>query len=159
MIENNNINTPVETISLTKSLNEVMTSICSLIHDSQATIAVDFSAFEKITFNTASMKSIFLNLITNAIKYAKPDQIPVITIQSKVGNGINQLIFSNQGLGFDMDKVKDKIFGLYKKLRDNHDSNGIGLYLVYNHVIALGGRIAVERKINEGATFTMSFKK
>jgi signal transduction histidine kinase len=41
------------------------------------------SAFDKITFNKAYMKSIFLNLLTNAIKYAKPDHIPTITIQSK----------------------------------------------------------------------------
>jgi signal transduction histidine kinase len=40
----------------------------------------------------------FLNLLTNAIKYAKPDHIPTITIQSKIVNGINQLIFSDQGL-------------------------------------------------------------
>ncbi|MFT5251113.1 MAG: signal transduction histidine kinase [Flavobacteriales bacterium] len=57
-----------------------------------------------------------------------------------------------------MDKVKDKIFGLYEKFHDNRDSNGIGLYLVYNHVINLGGRIAVKSKTNEGATFTISFK-
>ena len=158
LIENKNINTQIETISLQESLNEVCSSINSLINDSKATIAVDFAAFDKITFNKAYMKSIFLNLLTNAIKYAKPDQIPVITIQSKVVNGINQLIFSDQGSGFDMDKVKDKIFGLYEKFHDNHDSNGIGLYLVYNHVINLGGRIAVESKINEGATFTISFK-
>jgi signal transduction histidine kinase len=158
LIENKNINTHIETISLQESLNEVSTSINSLIHDSKAKINVDFSAFDKITFNKAYMKSIFLNLLTNAIKYAKPDQIPIITIQSKVVNGINQLIFSDQGVGFDMDKVKDKIFGLYEKFHDNRDSNGIGLYLVYNHVINLGGRIAVKSKTNEGATFTISFK-
>jgi signal transduction histidine kinase len=71
---------------------------------------------------------------------------------------VNQLIFSDNGLGFDMDKVKDKIFGLYEKFHSNVDSNGIGLYLVYNHITSLGGRIAVESKINEGATFTISFK-
>jgi PAS domain S-box-containing protein len=158
LIENENINTQIETINLHDSLNEVINSIHSLINDSKAIINVDFCAFDKITFNKAYMKSIFLNLLTNAIKYAKSDQIPVITIKSKIVNGINQLIFSDQGQGFDMDKVRDKIFGLYEKFHDNHDSNGIGLYLVYNHVINLGGRIAVESRINEGATFTISFK-
>lgn len=158
LIENENINTHIETISLQESLSEVMTSVNSLILDAKAIIEIDFSVFEQITFNKAYMKSIFLNLLTNAIKYAKPDHVPVIRIQSKVVHGINQLIFSDQGLGFDMDKVKDKIFGLYEKFHENHDSNGIGLYLVYNHITNLGGRIAVESKINEGATFTISFK-
>ena len=104
------------------------------------------------------MKSIFLNLVTNSIKYAKTDSPPIIGIQSKILDGINQLIFSDQGLGFDLDKVKNKIFGLYEKFHDNQESTGIGLYLVYNHITSLGGRIAVESKINEGATFTISFK-
>ena len=158
LIENEKINTQIEEINLNEALDEVLVSINSLIHDSKASIRVDFSAFEVIAFNKAYIKSIFLNLLTNSIKYAKPNHAPFITIQSKKVNGVNQLIFSDKGLGFDMDKVKDKIFGLYEKFHSNIDSNGIGLYLVYNHITSLGGRIAVESKINEGATFTISFK-
>ena len=158
LVENENINTQIEEINLTESLAEVLVSINSLVSDSKAIINVDFSAFENVTFNKAYIKSIFLNLLTNSIKYSKPHQAPVITIQSRKNNGVNQLIFSDNGLGFDMDKVKDKIFGLYEKFHSNVDSNGIGLYLVYNHITSLGGRIAVESKINEGATFTISFK-
>jgi signal transduction histidine kinase len=57
-----------------------------------------------------------------------------------------------------MDKVKDKIFGLYEKFHENRDSNGIGLYLVYNHITSLGGKITVESKVNHGATFIITFK-
>ena len=158
LIENANISTGVERINLRESLDEVLSSINSLILDSKAVINVDFSEVKNITFNKAYMKSIFLNLISNSIKYAVPHQAPIITITSTNTNGIDQLIFSDNGLGFDMDKVKEKIFGLYEKFHVNDDSNGIGLYLVYNHVTSLGGRIAVESKINEGATFTISFK-
>lgn len=158
LIENENINTQIETINLQESLDEVLISINSLVHDSKAIIKVDFDAFEIIDFNKAYMKSIFLNLVTNSIKYSKTDSPPIIGIQSKITDGINQLIFSDQGLGFDLDKVKNKIFGLYEKFHDNQESTGIGLYLVYNHITSLGGRIAVESKINEGATFTISFK-
>ena len=158
MVENENINTQIEEVNLNESLAEVLVSINSLVHDSKAVIHVDFSAFENVAFNKAYIKSIFLNLVTNSIKYAKPNHAPLITIQSRKVNGVKQLIFSDNGLGFDMDKVKDKIFGLYEKFHSNIDSNGIGLYLVYNHITSLGGRIAVESKINEGATFTISFK-
>jgi signal transduction histidine kinase len=158
LVENESINTQIEEINLNESLSEVLTSINSLVRDSKAIINIDFSAFENITFNKAYIKSIFLNLLTNSIKYAKPHQVPLITIESRKVNGVNQLVFSDEGLGFDMDKVKDKIFGLYQKFHSNIDSNGIGLYLVYNHITSLGGRIAVESKINEGATFIISFK-
>lgn len=160
LIINENINTKVEILNLNESLEEVMISINSLICDSKAIIQVDFSALENITFNKAYIKSIFLNLITNSIKYAQLDHVPVIRIQSKKTDGINQLIFSDEGLGFDMDQVEDKIFGLYQKFHssNNSNSNGIGLYLVYNQIISLGGKIRVESKINEGTTFTISFK-
>ena len=158
LVENESINTQIEVVNLNESLSEVLISINSLVRDSRAIINIDFSAFDNISFNKAYIKSIFLNLVTNSIKYAKPYQVPIITIESRKVNGVNQLVFSDEGLGFDMDKVKDKIFGLYQKFHSNIDSNGIGLYLVYNHITSLGGRIAVESKINEGATFIISFK-
>lgn len=158
LVDKTNINTAIEEINLKESLTEVLESISSLVNDSKAAINIDFSEFENVIFNKAYIKSIFLNLITNSIKYAKPNQSPVITINSRKNNGVHQLIFADNGVGFDMDKVKDKIFGLYEKFHSNIDSNGIGLYLVYNHITSLGGRIAVESKINEGATFIISFK-
>ncbi|MBG6110154.1 PAS domain S-box-containing protein [Flavobacterium sp. CG_9.10] len=158
--QNENLTTSIEELNLNESLHDVLVSITSLIKDSKAVINVDFSALENINFNKAYLKSIFLNLLTNSIKYAKPDSVPTISVYSKSVNGINQLIFCDEGLGFDLDKVKDKIFGLHQKFHNNShsDSNGIGLYLVYNHITSLGGRIVVESKINEGAKFTISFK-
>ena len=156
--QNENLTTSIEELNLNESLHDVLVSITSLIKDSKAVINIDFSALENINFNKAYIKSIFLNLLTNSIKYAKPDSVPTISVCSKKVNGISQLIFSDNGLGFDMDKVNDKIFGLHQKFHNNSDSNGIGLYLVYNHITSLGGRIAVESKINEGAKFTISFK-
>lgn len=158
LIENENINTQIEELNLNDSLREVITSINSLIFDSKAIIEIDFSAFETIIYNKAYIRSVFLNLITNSIKYAKPDATLSIFIHSKKVNGINQLIFSDNGQGFDLDKVKDKIFGLYEKFHGNNDSNGIGLYLIYNQITSLGGQITVESTINKGTTFTISFK-
>jgi signal transduction histidine kinase len=54
--------------------------------------------------------------------------------------------------------VKNKILVYIKKFTDNIDSHGIGLYLVYSHITNLGGKIAVESKVNEGAKFIITFK-
>ena len=61
-------------------------------------------------------------------------------------------------MGFDYEKVKDKVFGLYETFHNHPDSKGIGLYLVHSHVTAMGADIEVESKVNEGTTFTISFK-
>lgn len=149
----------VEEVDLNKSLNNVLKSINSLIETSQATIHIDFTKLDKIKFNEAYMESVFLNLLTNSIKYARPDLFPVISIQAEKINGRDQLIFTDNGLGFDMEKVKDKIFGLHQKFHNHKDSKGIGLYLVHNHITSFAGKISVESKVNEGTKFIMSFKE
>lgn len=147
----------LEEIDLNNSLNEVLTSINSLIQNSKATINIDFSKTNKVIFNKAYLKSIFLNLITNAIKYSKTDTLPNISILSKKQNNTTQLIITDNGIGFDLDKVKDKVFGLHQTFNEHIDSNGIGLYLVYNYITNLGGRISLESEANKGAKFTITF--
>lgn len=156
--EKNEINSHLEELSLNTISNEVLLSINSIINNSSAIINVDFSQFDSIIFNKGYLKSIFLNLLTNAIKYSKSDYVPIISIYSKFVDGNKQLIISDNGIGFDMHKVKDKIFGLHQKFNSNIDSSGIGLYLVYNHITSLGGQIVLESKKNEGAKFIISFK-
>jgi PAS domain S-box-containing protein len=149
----------LEVISFENSLMTIVQSIKSLITNSQATIEYDFKLLETTIFNKLSLESIFLNLITNSIKYAKTDTAPLISISTQRNNGVNQLIYKDNGQGFDLDQVKDKIFGLNQSFHNHSDSKGVGLYLVYNHVQDLGGTIEIESKLTIGTTFTISFKE
>ncbi|MFA9191428.1 PAS domain-containing sensor histidine kinase [Flavobacterium sp. FZUC8N2.13] len=153
----NESNSQLEEIDLNSCLNEVLISINSLIENSKATINTDFSEVEKINFNKSYLKSIFLNLITNAIKYVKPNTLANISIHTVRKNNSVQLIISDNGIGFDMEKVKGKIFGLHQTFNNHIDSNGIGLYLVHNHITNLGGHISLESEINKGSRFVITF--
>lgn len=152
------LNFNLEKINIHESLERVKLSIKSLIELSNTTIRTDFTQSDDIMFNKEYLDSVFLNLITNAIKYSQPDKAPIISISFKKCNNTSQLIFSDNGLGFDMDKVNGKIFGLYQKFHNHVDSKGIGLYLVYNHINNLGGTISVESKPNEGTTFIITLR-
>lgn len=143
----------VVSLDLRKHLDNVKRSIRYLIQTSQTTIFSDFSALPFIDCDAAYLESIFLNLITNAIKYCRPDRLPMIRIYSRKEDGHRQLIFSDNGIGFDMEKVKGKVFGLHQKFHDHPDSNGVGLYLVHSYVTGLGGQIRLESSPNQGATF------
>lgn len=158
LIQGDHLNTEIDVIDFNVSLNSVMLSINSLIQNSNTSFTIDFSKLEKVKFNKAYLESLFLNLITNAIKYSKPGTPPAISITSRVNEGVNQLIVADNGLGFDMEIVKDKIFGLHQKFHNHADSRGIGLYLVHNHVTSLGGKIAVESEVNQGTQFIISFR-
>ena len=153
-----NLNIELEEVDFELTLKQVKSSISSLLGNANVTFKVDFSALRGVRHNVNYMESVFLNLITNSIKYAMPNEAPVISITSRIIEGRNQLIYTDNGLGFDMDNVGDKIFGLNQKFHHNGDSKGVGLYLVYNHITSLGGKISVESEINKGTTFTITFK-
>jgi len=152
-----NNQTQIEELRFEEAFDEVVKALKSLIKDTQCAIDIDFSEAQTIRFNKYFLESIFLNLLSNSIKYAKPFQAPEIKIRTKKVPGFTELIFSDNGVGFDVEKTKTKMFGLHQKFHSHEDSKGIGLYLVYNYLINLEGKITVESQIDQGATFTLSF--
>ncbi len=159
LIQKKSLNVEVERVSFTEILHTIKQSLRSLIIDTKTEIVADFRDADIITFNKSYLESIFLNLISNSIKYAKLNTYPKISIKSQKTDGVVSLVFKDDGLGFDMEKDKDRIFGFNQTFHQNKDSKGIGLYLVHNHLTTLSGHIAVDSRINEGATFTITFKK
>ncbi|MCM4168554.1 Adaptive-response sensory-kinase SasA [Arenibacter antarcticus] len=154
---NDTLKVEMEEVEFESTFKQVRHSIESLVGNSNVKIEMDFSALPKVLFKKNYLESIFLNLLTNSIKYARPEVLPLIQVTTSVTNGVKQLIFEDNGLGFDMEKIGDRIFGLNQKFHGNADSKGVGLYLVYNHVTNLGGTITVSSEINKGATFIITF--
>ncbi|WP_153798715.1 PAS domain-containing sensor histidine kinase [Foetidibacter luteolus] len=150
---------PLEEVNLQESLNTVLQSVNVLIKSSKAVIHSQLAKPATIRFNRAYMESVFLNLITNAIKYARPGYIPEIVVYSEKANNSSRLVVADKGQGFDMEKVNGKIFGLHQKFHNHTDSKGVGLYLVHSHITSLGGHISVESRVNEGTRFIMQFKE
>lgn len=147
----------LEIVNFNIIFQKIHSLISSLILKSEAKFHVNFSNLESVLFNRSYMESIFLNFITNSIKYARPNVPLVISIITDKQNGESTFQYSDNGLGFDMDKVGHLVFKLNQGFHDNPDSKGVGLYLVHNHVTSLGGRISVSSKVNEGTTFTIRF--
>ena len=124
-----------------------------------ATIKDDFSEVQSVHFNNAYMESIFLNLVTNSLRYAHPQRYPVITLKTSINpDGSSKLVYSDNGIGMDIERVKNKIFGLYQRFHENPEGKGMGLYLVHSQVTALGGKIEVDSEEGIGTTFTITFK-
>src|SRR5690606_3101420 len=112
-----------------------------------------------LNINKAYLESILLNLLTNAIKYRSEKRTLKIFVSSKmVGDSIS-LVFRDNGIGIDLERHRDKIFGLYQRFHNYPDSKGLGLYLVKSQVESMGGTISVESTVDKGTTFTLTFKK
>ncbi|MGF1924906.1 MAG: ATP-binding protein, partial [Bacteroidia bacterium] len=80
-----------------------------------------------------------------------------ITISSeKLANGC-ELSFKDNGMGIDLKKDGEQLFGLYKRFHPHIEGKGMGLFMVKAQVEALGGNIRVSSAVNKGATFKVSF--
>jgi PAS domain S-box-containing protein len=147
-----------ENINLEATLEKVSQSINSLITNSRTEVNSDFTAFNEVRFNQANLESIFLNFMSNSIKYSRPGIPSKLKFYTQLNGNKKQLFVEDNGLGFDSENLEDKIFGINEKSSENSESKGVGLYLVYNHVINMGGKIEVVSKINEGTRFIITFK-
>lgn len=123
----------------------------------QATILSDFSVLDKAYTIKPYFHSIFYNLISNSIKYSKPDTKPVIKINIERRDGKLVINYEDNGIGIDMESYKDKIFGLYKRFHSHVEGKGMGLFMIKKQVEMLGGMIEISSVINQGTKFVMEF--
>ncbi|MEI8074605.1 MAG: PAS domain S-box protein [Bacteroidota bacterium] len=158
LLVKNNTNIQKHNLSFEASLSKVSKSVNSLIAETQTQIITDFTAANYVQFNEPYLESIFLNLITNSIRYKSNERAPKISITTERQNDETILIYRDNGIGFNMELVKDKIFGLHQKFHHHPESRGIGLYLIHAQITSLEGRISVDSQINKGTIFTIAFK-
>lgn len=112
----------------------------------------------KVDFNAAYLESVLLNLLTNALNYSHTGRLPLIEITGRREAQQWVLIVKDNGIGIDMDKNREKLFGLYKTFSSNKQARGVGLFITRNQVEAMGGSIEVESTPGEGSTFKVIFK-
>jgi PAS domain S-box-containing protein len=107
------------------------------------------------------LEQIFLNLITNAIKYNDKPKV-VITIELKEDENFYYFSVKDNGIGIP-EAHQDKIFQLFTTLesedRYGKKGTGVGLFTVKKLVEKLDGEITVQSALNEGTTFSFSVKK
>lgn len=150
---------PREDLEIQAVYEKVIAQCEQAISESKAQIAIDFSAASSINFNKAYMESIFLNLVTNAIKYRSPYRPLVLSISTESHEHEVILKFKDNGLGIDLKLHKDKLFRLYQRFHDHTEGKGLGLFLIKSQIEALGGSIEIESVVGEGTLFILKFKK
>lgn len=107
--------------------------------------------------NRTYLESIIQNLASNALKYAHPNRIPTLNINSHLSDeDVLTITVADNGIGIDLNKYGDDVFGLYRTFHGNENAEGVGLYLTKSQVETLGGKIEISSKVDVGTTFTIT---
>lgn len=124
------------------------------IEESNAIITHDFSKLPIINSVKSYIHNILYNLLSNAIKYRKQDKNPIIRVSAyKHASGMICIEFVDDGIGVDLEKFRDKLFGFYKRFHSHVDGKGLGLHLIKKQIDALEGKIEVDSVVQKGTTF------
>lgn len=140
-------------VNLDQLLENIQAVLRDVINASSIRILSDFNEVPCVYGIKSYMHSIFYNLVSNSIKYKQEDKELVIEIKSRKSKEGTELTFKDNGLGIDLNRAGDKIFGLYKRFHPDIEGKGMGLFMTKTQVEKLGGRISVESTPGEGATF------
>jgi len=148
-----NIGLVSESLNLKQYIETVQKVLSEQINLKQVSISTMMPDDVMINYNPAYLESILYNIISNSIRYSHPDRKPIISIKW-INNDENKILeITDNGVGIDLVKNADKIFGMYKTFTSNVDSKGIGLFITKNQIDAMGGNITVESEPNIGTTF------
>jgi signal transduction histidine kinase len=153
----NNLDVKKEPLDLNWYLEKNANIISNYNHENKATIINNVAVGTIVNFNPAYLESILLNFSTNAIKYAHPDRFPTIEFNFFVENQKKVLTITDNGLGIDLERYGDLLFGMYKTFHKHQEANGIGLYITKNQIESMNGKVTVQSKVGEGSTFKITF--
>lgn len=142
-------------------LRIVMEEICLLHQTDINECGADIQVADLPVINNymAPVVQLMNNLVSNALKYRKPDTAPVIRISARPIEGFWEIAVSDNGIGIEKDYLQ-KIFVIFQRLhlKDQYEGTGIGLAVVKKIVENLGGKVWVESTPGQGSTFYFTIR-
>ena len=145
-------------------LNTVLTDVLDDLHISidEKNAIINIEKLPTIQGESKKLYHVFINILSNSLKFAKADEIPIITITSQQVNIENreywQINIQDNGIGFEQQYDK-KIFEVFQRLhgRSQYKGTGIGLAICKKIIEKHNGTISVKSELNKGTCFILLF--
>ena len=143
-----------------------MTQLAASVYDElrltapERNVEISIHPLPALRGDAAMIRQVFVNLISNALKFTNHGDHAFIEIGSKLEAGESVYYVKDNGVGFDM-QYQDQLFGVFQRLHsaEEFEGTGVGLAIVKRIVNRHGGRVWADAKLNEGATFYFSFPR
>jgi PAS domain S-box-containing protein len=148
-----NTNVTRKKLNLLEYIDKTLKILSADIRTKDVMVNIEVAPDVEVVYDPAYLESVLLNIVSNAIKYARPEVRPALNIRSYLEQGRTCLELADNGRGIDLARFGDKLFGMYKTFHGNPDAKGIGLFITKNQVEAMGGQILVRSVVDEGTTF------
>ncbi len=156
----NNRELELENVNLLLKLKDVEKDFVERLLDEKEqnfTIEYRLDEWHAIKCNRFYMRSILHNLLSNALKFRRPDVKSHVIFETAWEDGKKVLYVKDNGLGIDLERHGDNLFKLYKRFHRDVSGKGMGLFIVKSQLEAMNASIAVDSEIGVGTTFKIKF--
>ena len=148
----------IETIFLNDSVNQVSNMLDFEVRKTNADIITDFSEINYIRTVKDYLIGLLYQLISNAIKHRHPERRPQVLVKSDQQGEVLLLEITDNGVGIDMERYGEKLFGMYQRFNLDTEGKGLGLYMAKAQLEALNGTVEVQSEVGVGTVFTLKLK-
>jgi light-regulated signal transduction histidine kinase (bacteriophytochrome) len=142
----------METVDMDRLVAEVLSDFRS--NDEHLAVEFIVDVLPSCTADRSLLQQVWVNLISNAIKYSSKRDHPRIEIRHTLQNHQVVYLVKDNGIGFDV-QYADKLFGVFQRLHSlsEYEGTGIGLATVHRIIGRHNGKVWAEAEPDQGATF------
>lgn len=141
-------------INMDSLVESILSGMRSTIKEKKVLFICDFTEVDEFPYYQTALRSILQNLISNAILYLKPEADGVIRIHTeKIGENAVCISVQDNGVGIDLEKNREKLLGLFKRVTNDGSGSGIGMYIINKLLENYGGKLEIESEVGVGSTF------
>jgi PAS domain S-box-containing protein len=123
-------------------------------------VEIRFGELPPCEGDSALLRQVWINLVSNALKYTRQRDLAVVEIGCERQGGDTIYFVRDNGMGFDM-RYAHKLFGVFQRLHraEEYEGTGVGLAIVQRVVHRHGGRVWANAALNEGAIFQFTLNE
>ena len=147
----------LELLSLSKHVQKAVAATMGLAHGAGVEIIDEVETDLNVLGVSSYLESIVLNFLTNSIKYKANRKKSYVKLFTSHDKEKITLHIEDNGLGIDLNRHRDELFGMYKVFHDHPDSIGLGLFITKNQIDAIDATVDVASQVDKGTTFKINF--